>query len=242
MSTPSPFIPQGTLLDRGRLQKRARFKLVIFVVVAFHVILFAAVLIQGCKHYQNAVATSKSARANVVPTLPTNTSALASAPATNPLAAPSIPIPTSAVPAVMEPPARAQTAATNVYPVVKGDTLAKIAQRHGVSVNALAQSNPGVDPVKLRVGQALQIPDNSRNGGIAKRTTSVAKGNVQPQSADQLYTIKSGDTLTRIAQAHGTSIKAIRTLNQLTSDQLIVGKTLKLPKSSATSSNTPPRT
>ena len=59
---------------------------------------------------------------------------------------------------------------------------------------------------------------------------------------DQLYTVKSGDTLTKIAQAHGTTIKAIRALNQLTSDQLIVGKTLKLPEPSATSSNTPPRT
>lgn len=45
------------------------------------------------------------------------------------------------------------------------------------------------------------------------------------------YTIRRGDTLSGIAQRQKVSLSGIRRLNRLESDQLMVGQTLKIPKS-----------
>jgi LysM domain len=44
-----------------------------------------------------------------------------------------------------------------------------------------------------------------------------------------LYVVKSGDTLSRIAKAHGTTIKALKSVNGLASDRIVVGAKLKIP-------------
>jgi len=45
-----------------------------------------------------------------------------------------------------------------------------------------------------------------------------------------LYVVKSGDTLSRIAKAHGTTVKAIETANDLNGDRILVGAKLKIPE------------
>ena len=46
---------------------------------------------------------------------------------------------------------------------------------------------------------------------------------------EMLYVVKPGDTLTRIAKLHGTTVKALKTVNGLNTDIIIVGDPLKLP-------------
>ena len=46
------------------------------------------------------------------------------------------------------------------------------------------------------------------------------------------YKIKSGDTLSEIAQRYRVSQGALKTLNALTSDRLKVGQVLKIPERS----------
>ncbi|KAF3362643.1 Uncharacterized protein PHSC3_000882 [Chlamydiales bacterium STE3] len=43
------------------------------------------------------------------------------------------------------------------------------------------------------------------------------------------YKVKNGDSLAKIAKAHQTSVQAIKDLNGMHSDKIIVGKTLKIP-------------
>jgi LysM repeat protein len=45
-----------------------------------------------------------------------------------------------------------------------------------------------------------------------------------------LYVIKAGDTLTRIAKTHGTTVKALKTANGLVNDRIVVGAKLKIPE------------
>jgi len=47
---------------------------------------------------------------------------------------------------------------------------------------------------------------------------------------ETLYVVKSGDTLTRIAKAHGTTVKALKAANGLEGDRLLVGARLKIPE------------
>jgi LysM repeat protein len=44
-----------------------------------------------------------------------------------------------------------------------------------------------------------------------------------------VYLVKSGDTLSRIAKAHHTTVKAIKAANRLDDDRLSVGEKLNLP-------------
>ena len=53
-------------------------------------------------------------------------------------------------------------AGPKTYAIKKGDTMKAIADRHGISLNALQSANPGVDSRRLRVGQSLKIPGPSR--------------------------------------------------------------------------------
>jgi hypothetical protein len=52
--------------------------------------------------------------------------------------------------------------------------------------------------------------------------------NVRPPL--NLYIVKSGDTLTRIARTYGTTVKAIEAANDLNGDRIVVGLKLKIPE------------
>lgn len=49
-------------------------------------------------------------------------------------------------------------AAARTYTVESGDTLGGIARKLGVSLTALQQANPDVNPARLKVGQKLNVP------------------------------------------------------------------------------------
>jgi putative chitinase len=110
------------------------------------------------------------------------------------------------------------------YVVVHGDTLAKIAKKNGVTLNALKAANPGVEPTKLKVGQKLTVPA----GGTAPSANGAS---VAPDTGmgGETYTVKSGDSLTKIAKAHGTTVKAIESENNLSTTKIKVGQKLKIP-------------
>jgi LysM repeat protein len=48
--------------------------------------------------------------------------------------------------------------AAKTYVVKRGESFYTIAKNHGVKLAALLQANPGVDPKKLKAGQAVVIP------------------------------------------------------------------------------------
>lgn len=60
---------------------------------------------------------------------------------------------------------------------------------------------------------------------------------IPPKGSANYYTVKAGDTLWTIAKNHGLSVDELKTLNNLTSNALTIGQTLKV--SSAPSSTTP---
>lgn len=107
---------------------------------------------------------------------------------------------------------------------------------NGISVGALSKANPGVDPAKLRPGQKIQIPAPTTP---AAAPASAGLGFKEPGATDStssaggVYAVKPGETLTRIAKQHGTTVKAIRAANNLKTDRLLVGQKLKLPAARA---------
>ncbi|WP_146070822.1 LysM peptidoglycan-binding domain-containing protein [Arthrobacter sp. B1805] len=109
---------------------------------------------------------------------------------------------------------------TGSYTVQAGDMLSLIAERFGVSLEALVQANRIANADRIDVGQILVIP----RGG----TAVVETGNVG------MYVVQGGDSLTSIAQRFGTTVPTLVALNGLANADLIhVGQTLKVPGSAA---------
>ena len=106
-----------------------------------------------------------------------------------------------------------------------GDSLAKIAKKNGVTLKALQAANPGVIPTKLKIGQKLSIPA----GGSTSTSSAAPTATVGGDTTTATYTVKSGDTLTKIAKSHGTSVKAIESANGLSTTKIKVGQKLKIP-------------
>ncbi len=222
MNNPNPFVPKGSLLEQ-QSKRRSRMKLAVLCVLVVGVVGLTAMLIQGCKREQ------------VEPTPPPPDTNTVAAVDTNPppVEASNPPV---AVPPVVAPAPAPQAAATE-YVVVKGDSFAKIAKKTGVTVKAIQAANPGVEPTKLKVGQKLSIPASS--GSAAASASAGAQASTGSSAGEETYTVKSGDTLTKIAKAHGTTVKAIRAENNLNTDHIKVGQKLKIPAKAETAAAAP---
>jgi LysM repeat protein len=231
----NPFNAPGSPQAEKQRLRRERFKFVVWTIVVANVLLLMGLVIQGCKQEPAAgemsggsaaemASSDTNGTATTQPTSDTNAPVPPTfqAPATNTA---SEPVVTNATPSPVQ-------AATKQYMVAKGDSFYKIARANGVSIKALADANPGVDSAKLKVGQTLQLP-----AGAAPSATSTASAPAHASAtaspSASRYVVKTGDTLDRIARTHRTTVQAIKVANGLTSDRIVVGRSLKMPQPTA---------
>ena len=120
------------------------------------------------------------------------------------------------IPATIEPPKQEETVIK--YQVQSGDSLYKIANKYNTTVDAIKQLN-NLDNNLLSIGQTLSIPTTQDIEEI-------------PTENYFNYNVVSGDSLYSIARKFDTSIDAIKTINNLTSNLLSVGQILKIPTTS----------
>jgi N-acetylmuramoyl-L-alanine amidase len=119
---------------------------------------------------------------------------------------------------------------TTVYRVQKGDTLGKIARKHGTSVGMLLKLNHMKLRDSLYVNRILKIygapAENKENQ--EKRTPVLERKSLPAQKTGKvIYRVKKGDTLGAIAQKNGTTVSALIKLNRLKPSQsLYVDKKL----------------
>ena len=104
----------------------------------------------------------------------------------------------------------------NIYIVKKGDTLYGIANKYGISVDELKAIN-NLTNNNLSVGQVLQIPE-------------IIEEDVPNEN---IYIVKSGDTLYSIANKYGMSVQELKDLNKLTSNTLSIGQQLVVSEGNA---------
>jgi LysM repeat protein len=250
VKTLNPFNAAGSPSAEQQKRRRERLKIGVLAFVAVNIVLFVGLLIQGCQR-EPAAADTTSAPVPEVGGADTNGAVVAGQkPDTNAVVAPGFESASTNVSASIESPTNSLTPppplATTEYRVAKGDSFHKIAKAKKISEQALASVNPGVDRAKLKVGQVLQVPHSAEPETVASpkstassATTSSATASSTPKTkhAKTGYTVKAGDTLSRIAKSHGTTVKALKMANGLSSDRIVVGSMLKIPsaKRSATS-------
>ncbi len=106
---------------------------------------------------------------------------------------------------------------SNYYVVKKGDSLWSIAREYGLSVAELKALN-NLSSNTLHIGDTLLVSSvNSTDDNIS----------------DEYYTVKSGDTLWGIARKYNMSVNDLKSLNNLSSNNLSIGQKLIVSKASS---------
>jgi membrane-bound lytic murein transglycosylase D len=122
------------------------------------------------------------------------------------------------------------------HDVKRGDTIAEVARRYGVTVEAIRDAN-NLQSNILRVGQSLMIPVSSRalapvytasRPSIPKTpasTWSTASGNKVPV----IHRVRAGETLWSIARRYGVLVSQIVEWNVLEADSILkLGQRLRI--------------
>ena len=115
-----------------------------------------------------------------------------------------------------------------VYSVKKGDSLWAIAKRHDVTLKELYAANGLNKNSVLNIGQQIQIPVEASSVEVKAETADV----YQPSGysvASEEYVVQPGDNLSKIAAQFGTSVRALKSANNKTSELIRVGEKLLVP-------------
>ena len=99
------------------------------------------------------------------------------------------------------------------YKVVSGDSLYSIAKKYNTTVDEIKDLN-NLSSNLLSIGQVLKIPTSTPSGSSSNYIT---------------YKVVSGDSLYSIAKKYNTTVDEIKDLNNLSSNLLNIGQTLKIP-------------
>ena len=116
-----------------------------------------------------------------------------------------------------------------VYRAREGDSLDKIARRHGTTLGALLKLNKMKINEPLYVGRVVKLKETDADQ--EERSTPAVAVRTGKTEKYTVYRVKKGETLERIARRNGTTIQNLQQLNRMKpSDPLLANKKLKLPQ------------
>ncbi|MCM3675744.1 MULTISPECIES: C40 family peptidase [Peribacillus] len=108
---------------------------------------------------------------------------------------------------------------TGKYVVKLGDTLSKIAKKYNLSLSALLKLNTDIsNSDRIYIGQSIRV------SGQAPASSFTAKNS----QSNATYTVKSGDSLDKIARVNNMTIQQLKSKNHLTSSLIFPGQILKV--------------
>ncbi len=111
---------------------------------------------------------------------------------------------------------------TTEHVIARGDTIGGLAKKYGVTTQAIIDANPNAKPRSLQLNDTLLIPPPA-----PPTSTSVASSGGTAEG--EVYVVKQGDNLSKIAKKFGVTVKAIRTANNLKNDRILPKQRLTIP-------------
>ncbi|SES90014.1 peptidoglycan endopeptidase LytE [Oceanobacillus limi] len=118
---------------------------------------------------------------------------------------------------------------TSTYTVKSGDTLSGIASKYKISLSDLMKWN-NMDSTLIYPGNKLVIRKSTNTEQKTNNSTENKSSNktTEKVSSTTVYTVKSGDTLSRIASQHQVKVNQIKSWNNLKSDMIYIGQKLNI--------------
>jgi membrane-bound lytic murein transglycosylase D len=112
------------------------------------------------------------------------------------------------------------------YVVARGDSLSVIASRFNTTVARLVSLNQLASRHQIQIGQRLLLPQD----GVDGQQLIAAVDTPTPRPADGVYSVRQGDTLSRIATRFDVAETEVMRLNNISDPHLIFpGQKLRLP-------------
>lgn len=116
------------------------------------------------------------------------------------------------------------------HTISRGENLGLIATQYGVSITALKEWN-GLNSNKIITGKKLKIYTDEKYVPSPNEVSSNnTKGNIY------YYKVKKGDTVSEIAERYHISSTELKKWNNLNSNKIVYGQTLKIYSSETTAS------
>ena len=115
------------------------------------------------------------------------------------------------------------TGTPRIHAVRPGETMTSIAKNYGTTIDQLAEWNDGMDPASLQAGQKLKLyaPNKTASKGDTDQPVKISKRTT--------YKVRSGDTLSSIADKYGVSLSRLKKANHLRRNTITKGKRLVIP-------------
>lgn len=111
-----------------------------------------------------------------------------------------------------------------IYVVKKNDSLWVIAKNHGTTIDAICAANNINKNAVLRLGMKLKIPAGTQASASSEKSAS------KKAEGGEVYVVKKGDALSKIARAHGVTVKALMEANGIANANSIrIGQKLVIP-------------
>jgi len=104
------------------------------------------------------------------------------------------------------------------YTVKSGDSVWLIANNNGISMDQLRSWN-NIQNDFVYPGQELTVNNGSSSNNNSSQSNS---------SSNNSHKVQSGDSLWMIAQDNGISVSQLKSINNLSSDTIYIGQTLKV--------------
>lgn len=139
-----------------------------------------------------------------------------------------------------------------IHTVEPGETLFAISRRYNVTIAELQQWNE-ISGTDLSTGRELVIyqpeePEQEEVPDLPVDDVELPEPEIEEEEEEEresivrlsevptgntYYTVRSGDTLTRIAREHGMTVSELRTLNNLQDDMLRVGQQITVTEAAS---------
>ncbi|MGG3912737.1 LysM peptidoglycan-binding domain-containing protein [Rossellomorea vietnamensis] len=129
------------------------------------------------------------------------------------------------------------SASASDHKVQSGDSLWSISQKYNTSVLDLKKLNNLTGEI-IYPNQVLKVVNTGSNLPVPSTPAPVKPAPVTNQS----YTVKSGDTLSKIAYEHSISLSDLMSWNGITSHLIYPGQTLTIGKTNGSPVNSKPDT
>lgn len=123
-----------------------------------------------------------------------------------------------------------------MHKVSKGEGVYGIGKKYGVPASEIFAANPGSEQ-SIKIDQVLLIPRKTSGGNSFKNTGSTST----TTKKEKIYhVVASGQTLSSIARQHNTTVAEIKSLNNLSSDNIRLGQKLIVGEKTVTVAGTTP--